>query len=179
MQRQHGQRQRREEAGRAAVGDPADPVHDVHAGDAEGRREQPPQEVVRVRVDDEGARRQRAALARQPEQRRGDKIERSQQVEEERRVEKELRVDVPLRDRECLGHDDVLVDVDEAVREPPSDPVQAHHERQEEDRREQARGDGRAVPTQPRGRRLHASRACSSTVAPSLAISRKQLTSPV
>ena len=138
-----------------------------------------PSRIVRAGIDDERPQCERVPLARQPEHRRGQQVERAEQVEEERRVEEELRIDVPTGGREAFGDDDRLVDVDEAVGQPIRDALEAQDERHDQDDGEQQRGGGPTVVTEPRRRVSHAPVGCSSTVAPPLDISRKQLTPPV
>ena len=95
VQRRDGEEERREQAGRAAEGVPAEPVHEVHRGRADGHREQPAEQEVRPRVDDEGRHaRAGSRCASSHSTGAASRYERADQVEEERRIEEELRVQV-------------------------------------------------------------------------------------
>ena len=146
MQRRHREEERREQAGRAAEGDPAQPVDEIHRGGPRGHREQPAQQEVRPGVDDERRLRQQVPVAEQPPHRRRQHVQRAGQVEVERRIEEELRVQVAARGGEGLGHHHALVGVDEAVRQAPGDALEAQRQSQDEDGGEQDAGEADAAP---------------------------------
>ena len=82
------------------------------------------------------------------------------------------------RGLEGLGYHHALVRVDEAVRQPVGDPLEAERGGEDEDGQQEGAGDA-VAPPQARRAALHPPSAEGLVAAPPLASSRKQLTAPV
>ncbi len=124
VQRRDGEEQRREQTRRTAERIPSQAVQEVHGAGPHGHREQPPEEEVRTGIHDERRACQQVAVAEQPPDRCGQHVEGARQIEVQGRIEEEPRVGMAVGGRERLGDHRALVDVDEAVRQPPGDALE-------------------------------------------------------